>query len=540
MVLVVSVAVLSIGPGVAMAGTAASITGTEARPLMNVVVDSLSACNPSSLQRITIDWGDGSTSVGSAFEVGANGCDISGSHTYAEEGSYVTEVSYVFATGGMGEDAGSATVADAPVGASAVNDFVVSAGSAISGVVGHWSDSAPDEALSSYSATINWGDGHSSAGTIVIDGDIDASHTYVNGGRFTITIAFHDEGGASVVAHEYAVVSGCPAFAPSAPSAPFTPSATGLDRRYVQALYHDILGRAPGPSELNAWVNALSKGVTRSQLVLSILDSSEYRANLIASDYQRYLRRNPTPSETSAWLPLLGSGASDESFAANILGSGEYFANRGDDSNDGFLSALYCDAVFRSIDQFTQNNDDSALGSGTSRTTLASGVVGSIEYLSQLVNGFYLHYLRRSGTPGELAVFANVIHSGASDEQVIASILASDEYFDIFDPRTAFASTAIVHGNTITITLSRSARLAMTVLRFVPSGHTAAVKVPRSDTKLIGIVNFGRHHKGRIKLHWTRTVQGKRLERGRYLLILNGYHRHKLIGVTNAVPLTVR
>jgi hypothetical protein len=527
-----------IGSGVAEAGTAASISSVEGQQLSNVVVDSLSSCDPSSLQNITIDWGDGGMSSGAAFEAGTSGCGIAGSHKYSEEGSYITKVSYSFATGAPGHDAGTATVADAPVGPSAVNDFVLSAGSPLNAVVANWSDTAP-EALSSYSATIDWGDGGSSAGAIG-SGTVSGSHTYVNGGRFPITITFRDDGGVSATAHEHAVVSGCPSSAPSSPGALFSPSASGLNARYVQALYNDALGRAPSTSELSGDVQALSLGATRNQLAVALLGSNEYRAKLIASDYGAYLHRAPSTGDTSAFLQFLGSGNSDAALIAQILGSSEYLASRGNHSADGFLSAMYCDTVFRSIDQFAQNNDDSALGSGTSRAAIAAGLLGTTEYRSRLVNGFYLHYLRRAGTFSDLATWSAYINSGGTDEKVIASIASSPEYFDLFNPTVAVATSLRAQGNTVSTTLNRYAKLTLTVLRIVPLGHTSAVKITAPHTRLVGVINFGPHHRGRVVLHWNRKVHGTRLRRGNYLLLLKAYSRHKLIGISDAVRFGVR
>lgn len=539
---------MAIGSGIAQAGTAASIAAVEAQPLTDVVVDTIPGCNPANLGTIKIDWGDGTTSPGVAAASG-RACEISGSHTYAEEGSYTTSVSYSSLNGlPGGPDVGSVTVADAQVAASAVDDFTVSAGSLLNATVATWSDPAP-EPLSSYSATIDWGDGSSSAG-VIGNGTVGGAHTYVNGGRFTITVTFRDEGGSSAAAHEHAIVSGCLAAASGAPAPPFTPAASGLSARYVQAIYHDILGRSPAASELAAATNALALGATRSQLALTLLGSSEYRAHVVGSAYEAYLHRAPMPSETNTFVMLLGSGAGDEGLRAQILGSPEYFASRANNSTDGFVSALYCDALSRSIDPLAQTNDETALGSGVPRTTLASSVLGSTEYRSLLIRGLYLRYLRRAATSSDLATWTAFMHSGGTDEQVIAAIVSSSEYFAEFNPAPAIPPMVILKGNTLGTTLTRDAILTLTVYRALPLGHASAVLVRPPRVTLVGVVDFGLHHKGRIKLHWNRTVHNHRLGRGRYLLILEAFTRHKpyhkpyktfkLIGISNPVGLRIR
>jgi hypothetical protein len=177
---------------------------------------------------------------------------------------------------------------------------------------------------------------------------------------------------------------------------------------------------------------------------------------------------------------------------------------------------------------------------GTPRGQIASGLMSSTEYLSTLVNGYFLRYLRRPATAGERTTLATFINSGRSDEEVIASILSSDEYFEIFNPVVA-VTTVSVKGNTISATLSRYAKLTLTVLKIIPLGHAAATKVHPPHTRLIGVVSFGFHHKGKVRLHWNRKIHGKRLRRAQYLLVLKAYTgKHKLIGVTDAVRLTIR
>lgn len=245
--------------------------------------------------------------------------------------------------------------------------------------------------------------------------------------------------------------------------------------------------------------------------------------------------------DASALIGLLQGGASDEALVATILGSAEYYASRGNDSSDGLLSAMYCDAVFRAIDQATQNNDDFALTNGTSRGLLAASLLSTTEYLDKLVNGYYLRFLRRNGTPSSLATFAAFIHGGGTSEQVIAKLLSSSEYFDLVNPTVAFVTTTVAKGGTITTTLRRTVRLTLTVLRILPAVQDAArVTLHAPHTRRVDVVSFSRRHKGRVKLHWKGRVNGGKPKHGRYLLILKAYRGHTLVGLSDALPFTVR
>src|SRR5207302_2221109 len=130
--------------------------------------------------------------------------------------------------------AGSASVADAPLNAGGASGLSGTAGSAVTGVVATFSDPAP-ESPSSYSATIDWGDGSSGPGSIGNVFTVSGSHTYAYGGSYRVTVTIHDEGGAIAAPQTSATVSGCTGAGLSQPGSPFTPPAAGLDARYVEA-----------------------------------------------------------------------------------------------------------------------------------------------------------------------------------------------------------------------------------------------------------------------------------------------------------------
>jgi hypothetical protein len=71
-----------------------------------------------------------------------------------------------------------------------------SAGSAFSGIVATFTDTYRMDMSPTFQATIAWGDGQSSAGTVTRDGNgvyhVVGSHTYTSGGSFTFTVTITD------------------------------------------------------------------------------------------------------------------------------------------------------------------------------------------------------------------------------------------------------------------------------------------------------------------------------------------------------------
>jgi len=158
----------------------------------------------------SISWGDGSSSTGTITKTGDGAFDVTGSHTYGEEGSYTVTVTVTDTDNAANSDtaASTATIGDAPIHASGVSAITTS--QAYSGPVATFTDEA-NGPTSDFSATIDWGDGSSSAGTIgAADANgkrtVSGSHTYTITGPVTITVTVTDDGGSTDTAKTSALV----------------------------------------------------------------------------------------------------------------------------------------------------------------------------------------------------------------------------------------------------------------------------------------------------------------------------------------------
>jgi len=149
----------------------------------------------------TIDWGDGSQTTGNIVNTGSGAFDVRGAHTYAEEGTYTTTVALNDADGESQSVVGTFTVGDALLSGSAASPTAYRA-VAFSGKVAKFSDANAGAPLSDFSATINWGDGSTSTGSIVIDPsggfDVNGGHTYASTGSFSLSVKVSDVGGSTV------------------------------------------------------------------------------------------------------------------------------------------------------------------------------------------------------------------------------------------------------------------------------------------------------------------------------------------------------
>jgi cyclophilin family peptidyl-prolyl cis-trans isomerase len=216
------------------------------------------------------------------------------------------------------------------------------------------------------------------------------------------------------------------------------------NQRFVIQLYHDLLGRDAEPQALQYWPALIAGGQPRSVIVLDIEGSQEYRNDVINGLFELYLHRAADSAALTAGSAFLAAGGTVEKFSVDLVGSQEYYQTRGGNTNQGFLNAIFSDALHRPPDAATVNAlapDD--FSQATVRMAAANAIFGSDEYLSDLVNyptspingspfvpvGWYPTYLGRDAESGAVSNIETILRAGVPDQQVVAGILASDEYF---------------------------------------------------------------------------------------------------------------
>jgi hypothetical protein len=198
-----------------------TVNGTEGAKFSGVV-GSFTNSTPNTTTgnyTATITWGDGHSSTGAvALNTSTHRFDVSGSNTYGEEGSYAVAVA-VHSTGGLSTTIHStAKVGDAALTGVSALSFSGREGQQFGGGVALFADTNPGASGLNFSASINWGDGNSSAGTISFNGgankwQVNGSHTYRVGGTYQLTVSIHDVGGAGATASPTATIAGAPIFA---------------------------------------------------------------------------------------------------------------------------------------------------------------------------------------------------------------------------------------------------------------------------------------------------------------------------------------
>lgn len=146
----------------------------------------------------SITWGDGTTTAGTVTLIGGS-ATVSGNHTYVEQGAYAFSVTLSDDAPGTatGTASGTVNVADAALTGTGNPPHGTAGVQLTNVVVGTFTDQQK-ETLGSYTATIQWGDGTTSAGTVTDPPGtlhVSGSHTYANAGTYGMTVTLIDTGG---------------------------------------------------------------------------------------------------------------------------------------------------------------------------------------------------------------------------------------------------------------------------------------------------------------------------------------------------------
>ena len=201
----------------ALAGSGIDVSATEGGMLANVTVASFT--DPAALDDVsgdsaTIDWGDGGTSTG-YVSVSGNTVYVSGSHSYAQAGSYSITTTLQSGGGDSETVTSVASVADAAL--TAGNPLTLSAveGQAASLTLADFSDPNANALNGDFQVSIDWGDNTGPDSADAVNGSpsqfsVVGSHTYAESGTYTATVTITDDAGATLTAQATVQVADAP------------------------------------------------------------------------------------------------------------------------------------------------------------------------------------------------------------------------------------------------------------------------------------------------------------------------------------------
>lgn len=361
----------------------------------------------------SINWGDGTTTSGIVAQIVGGGFQISGTHAFPTAGSTRFTVVVTNASLDRLTAASQANVADAPLTASGATISAIE-GSTFAGTVATFSDADPGGTVSDYSATITWGDGSQSAGTIAAAAGggfaVNGSHTYseeTQGLKVSVTIS--DVGGAQATASSTANVSDAPLdLTPANPSIP----AGGVVKNVVVATLVDEGGPEP-PSNYTVTID-WGDGTSASAGSLMQIGNSFQ----ITGSHNYALSGNYT----------LHVSVRDEGGSTAAI---KVQATDPPSANQLFIQAVYEDVLARAADTTGLSYWLGQLNAGQSRSVIVDSLDHSAEYFSNIiVTPAYVKYLGRAPDQQGLAYWVDQMQNhGLTDERLEAGFIGSPEFY---------------------------------------------------------------------------------------------------------------
>jgi hypothetical protein len=208
-----------------------------------------------------------------------------------------------------------------------------------------------------------------------------------------------------------------------------TASPQSPNQLYVEAVYSDLLGRAPDASGLAFWSGQLDAGAARSTLINLIDHSAEYFGTIIKPAYLQFLGRNADSGGIAYWVNQMINGLSDEHLEAGFIGSSEFFNHSGG-TNKGWVDAMYQDLLGRQPDPSGEAFWTGQLAAGADRSSVAYGFAASKEREGQHVQADYQKYLGRSAGQSEIDYWVDQFaNHGKTNEDVVTGFVGSAEYY---------------------------------------------------------------------------------------------------------------
>ena len=356
----------------------------------------------------TIHWGDNSTSTGTVTFSGGT-YSVSGSRTYADEGSFPVTVDISDDGGstltGIGKS--TVTVADATLAATGAT-IAATVGATFNGAVATFTDANPSAAPGDFSATIDWGDGVTTSGTIGPHSGgftIGGTHTYSQpGNNRTLTVTISDIGGANTTTTSVVNVVSLP---PTANPDTFVlgPGGAVSGSGNTSVLANDVSADGQ-PQNLTA---TLVSTTTNGTLTMNANGTFTY-----------------TPGPTFQGLDSFTYKVSEGTTVGNTVTVTllSYHAS--------LVDKLYNQVLHRSP---VNTNDipgllywTGQLDQGKPLDVVAQGIFNSPERLNPLVTNFYNRFLLRGTDPGGLAFWVQDWETTGDSFGVAASILGSPEF----------------------------------------------------------------------------------------------------------------
>jgi streptogramin lyase len=245
--------------------------------------------------------------------------------------------------------------------------------------------------------------------------------TFPGGGSQTVTVA----NGQVATPGPFGIIASSSLLPLSFSANPFGTANPDVQTAEVNAVYWNILGRAPDPTGGANAVAYLKSGGSLVQLAGDLMTSPEYDGDTVQSFYHNYLDRAPTTAELSAGVSFLEGGGTQNQLATQIFNSAEFstlFA-----SDTAFVQQLYVDILGRQAEPAGLALWVNLLSTGTTRADVVSQFINSVEADTRAVNG-QVNIIQASLIDGSDETYIKFLQGGATQIDLAVIFFSNSEF----------------------------------------------------------------------------------------------------------------
>lgn len=196
----------------------------------------------------------------------------------------------------------------------------------------------------------------------------------------------------------------------------------------VNALYADILGRAPDATGLANWTRAVMTTGDPGPVAAGIVRSPERYWTFVQLQYRLALGREPDVTGTQTWVDALRNGMTVPEMQVQVYASAEGLSVLGGGDLGAWVDQVYLRVLGRSAGAGERESWVAQARSGGLHAA-ARGIVLSQEAALRRLDGYYQTMLGRSADPAGIATYAGMMR-GDGDFVLPIEIGRSVEYFN--------------------------------------------------------------------------------------------------------------
>jgi uncharacterized protein (TIGR03118 family) len=295
----------------------------------------------------------------------------------------------------------------------------VNAGTTFTGAVAAFGSTNSQAMAGDSTATIDWGDGTTTAGTVSATGNggfnVNGMHIYGEDGAKTVVVVLHGTGNLLATASSTIHVTE-PALTLQAGQALTGIEGTDLGMVAVATFTH---GDGAEPASTFIARIAWGDGTTTAGTISQSAGTYSIQGSHIYADEGSFMVTVAVSDETTTMVVMTTAQVNEVLLPDGTRGT----------ANQRFLSEVYADLLGRGVDPAGLAGWSSLLDGGMTRAQVVLGIESGTEFRTREVKFLFTQYLKHAPSQDNLDTSLAFLNSGGTVERLASFLTGSAEYF---------------------------------------------------------------------------------------------------------------